>query len=142
MKTSKHNIIVGTKHRADLHIEAEVSVNDGGSLVIDGIPGVTYEMYNSELSLMAFDMTQEGPMTGWNIYLDGKPLEEGMEYFVFDKNKMELIETILDPESEWTGRMYWTVQDALQDLKHKFEGELLKVCELKFDGPPHYLLKI
>jgi hypothetical protein len=141
MKKSKHKIVVGTHHNAELHIEAEISAPNG-CLNIEGIPCVTYEMYNSVLSLMAFDMTQEGPMTSWNIYLDDKPLEEGMEYFVFDKDKMELVETVLDPESEWTGLMYWTVQDALDHLKLWHEGELLKVCELKFDGPPHYLLKI
>lgn len=142
----KNKLIVSTPYRAMLHIEPNISVNEAGNIVILGIPGVYYEMCDKTLSLSAFsdnhELNYEGAMTDWNIVLDDKPLEEGMEYFVLDENKMELVETILDPESEWSGNMYWTVQDALQDLKHEHEGKLLKVCELKFDGPPHYLLKI
>jgi hypothetical protein len=142
----KKKIIVGTPHRADLHIEADIQVNDSGNLEILGIPGVTYEMYDKELCLFAFsennELNYEGEMLDWNIVLDGKPLEEGMEYFIFDPKTMELTETILDPESQWNGLMFWTVQDALKHLKRKFEGELMKVYTLSFDGPPHYLLKI
>jgi len=142
----KKKIIVSTPHRADLHIDAEISVNEAGNLVILGIPSVTYEMYDKELCLMAFsennELNYEGDMMDWNIVLDGKTLEEGMEYFIFDKEKMELVETVLDPESTWNGLMYWTVQDALKDLKRKYEGELIKVFDLSFDRMPHYLLKI
>jgi len=145
-KMSKHKIIVGTPHRADLHIEVEISVNESGNLVIDGIPGVTYEMYNSELSLFAYsdngELNYSGKPMDYEITLDDKPLQEGDEYFIFDSEKMELTKTVLDPESTWNGRMYWKIQDALQDLKRKYEGQLLKVYDFDNWDVPHYLLKI
>jgi hypothetical protein len=40
MKKSKHKIVVGTHHNAELHIEAEISAPNG-CLNIEGIPCVT-----------------------------------------------------------------------------------------------------
>lgn len=142
----KHNIIVSTPYNAELHIEAEISVNKSGNLQIEGIPSVTYEMCDSELRLMAYsdngELNCSGDMMSWNIFLDDKQLEEGMEYFVFNSDKMELVKTVLDSESKWSGEMFWKVQDALKGLKRKYEGQLLKVYDFDNWDVPHYLLQI
>jgi hypothetical protein len=139
-------IQISTPYRAVLNVELSVSVNNSGNIVIDNIPSVTYEMYDSELCLCAYSKNGElnyyGRMMDWEITLDGKPLEEGMDYYVFHPDKMELIRTVLDPESEWSGQMFWTVGEAIQGLKRKYENEIVKVYDFENFSVPHYLIKI
>lgn len=142
-----NKIKISTPYRAELLVKPDIHVNDSGNIVIKGIPCVTYEMCDKELSLSAFsehgELNCEGQMIDWEITLDDKPLEEGMDYFVFYKDKMELVRTVLDHESTWTGLMFWTVADALKWLKKpEMIGKIVKVFDYEFNNAPHYLVQV
>jgi hypothetical protein len=145
-KMKKQKFSVSTPYRAELIIDLDIQVNKAGNIVIGGIPGVTYEMYDGELCLCAYsehgELNCSGRMIDWELTLDDKPLEEGMDYWVFHPKEMELIRTVLDSESEWTGLMFWTVGEAIQGLAHKYKDELVKVYDYEKFDVPHYLIKI
>lgn len=142
----KQKFSVSTPYRAELIIDLDIHVNNAGNIVIGGIPGVTYEMYDGELCLCAYsehgELNCSGRMIDWELTLDDKPLEEGMDYWVFHPDKMELIRTVLDSESTWTGKMFWTVGEAIQGLAYKYKDELVKVYDYENFDVPHYLIKI
>ena len=118
---SKHNIKVSTPHGPVLHIEASVLVNEAGNLEIHGIPGVTYEMYDSELCLFAYSDTGELNYSGlpatWVLSLNDKPFGVGDEYFDFNKKELTLIKKTLTEDSKWEGEMFWTVEEAIEDIE-------------------------